>query len=103
VYRYDSLRERFGTKVVQTIDEPIKVFDYFELSDVFISLMIILIFGVIFYEWLMMAVLLSGFLGLRPVIKRRNNRGIFRHWPYRYLRMSLPGLVNPIRRQRYSD
>ena len=103
MYRYDSLKENAGRRVYQTIDEPIRVFDYFELSDVFIALGIVLVFGVLFYEWALMTMLLGLFLGAGPAIKRRNKRGIFLHWPYRYLGMSLPGLVNPVRRQKYSD
>ena len=103
MYRYDSLKVKAGRKVCQTIDEPIKVFDYFELSDVFIALGIVLVFGVLFYEWALMSTLLLLFLGIGPVVKRRNKRGIFLHWPYRYFGMSLPGLINPIRKQRYSD
>ena len=34
-------------------------------------------------------------LGLGPIIRRRNERGVFFHWPYRNLKMSLPGLINP--------
>ena len=103
MYNYDSMREKYGNKVSQTIDSPIMVFNYFELTEVFASLMVILIFGVIFYSWGTMLLCLIFTLGFGPVIRRRNKKGIFFHWPYRYLRMSLPGIINPKGPRKYSD
>ena len=39
MYSYDGLRARAGVRVSQTIDSPVLVFDYFELADVFLALM----------------------------------------------------------------
>jgi len=103
MYSYESLKEKHGTKVSQTIDSPILVFDYFELSEIFTALFVVLMFGVILYSWGLMLVLLVLNLGLGPVIRRRNKRGIFFHWPYRNLKMSLPGLINPKGKTKYSD
>lgn len=103
MYNYDSIKHNHGKRVSQTIDSPILVLDYFELSDVFISLFIVLLFGVVFYAWGTMTFLLLLALGVGPVIKKRNHRGIFLHWPYRIFVMSLPGLVNPRGRKKYSD
>jgi len=50
-----------------------------------------------------MAVTLLLVLIAVPAIKKSNNRGIFLHWPYRHLRVSLPGLLNPRGRRKYSD
>lgn len=50
MYDYTELKEKHGRKVSQTIDSPITVFEIWELSDVFIALFIILIFGVVFYS-----------------------------------------------------
>ena len=100
---YSPVKERYGKKVSQSIDSPITVFDFWELSDVFVALFIILIFGVIFYSWWTMFILLSLFMGVGPVIKRRNHKGIFLHWPYSRLNMSLPALINPKGKQQYSD
>jgi hypothetical protein len=100
---YDSLRTKHGKKVPQTVDTPILVFDYFELIDVFIAFGIVLIFGVILYSWWLMLFLLILFLGFGPVIKKNNEKGIFFHWPYKNLHMSLPGLVNPRGTKKYTD
>ncbi len=79
------------------------VFDHFEISDVFIGLFIILFFGVVLYSWGTMLALLILFLGIGPFIKKRNEKGIYLHWPYKHFGMSLPGLINPKGRKKYSD
>lgn len=103
MHSYESLKRNHGIKVSQTIDSPIMVFDYFELSDVFIALFILLVFGVLFYSWGIMFLLLFLFLGLGPIIKKQNEKGIFFHWPYNKFGMSLPGLINPKGKRKYSD
>lgn len=103
MYSYDSLRENHGTKVSQTIDSPILVFDYFELSEVFASLLAMLIFGVVFYSWGLMFFFIFIILGAGPQIRRRNKKGVFFHWPYRKFNMGLPGIINPKGRKKYSD
>jgi hypothetical protein len=50
-----------------------------------------------------MMLLLVFFLVLGPIIKKRNNRGIYLHWLYRKFFMTLPGLMNPKGTRRYSD
>lgn len=103
MHSYDAIKRRHGRRVSQTVDTPILVFDYWELSDAFGALLVVFLFGVIFYEWGLMFVALLITLGAVPAIRRRNQRGVFLHWPYRHLRVSLPGLVNPKGRRRYSD
>ena len=103
MYSYESLKEDHGTKVSQTIDSPILVFDYFELTEVFAALFVMLIFGVIFYSWGLMFLSLGIILGVVPQVRRKNLKGIFFHRPYRKLQMSLPGLINPKGPKRYSD
>ena len=103
MHDYTALRARHGNKVSQTIDAPIMIFDFFELSDAFAALFIILVFGVIFYAWGTMCLLLFLVLGIGPVIKRRHEKGIFLHLPYRWLGVNLPGLVNPKHRRVFSD
>lgn len=103
MHSYESMRQKYGVKVSQTIDSPIMVFDYFELSELFAALLILLIFGVVFYSWGLMILLLGITLGVGPVIRRRNKKGIFFHWPYRHLKMSLPGVINPKGNKKYSD
>ena len=103
MYSYESMRKKYGTKVSQTIDSPIMVFDYFEIVELFAALLILLIFGVVFYSWGIMILLLLLTLGLGPVVRRRNKKGIFFHWPYRHLKMSLPGIINPKKNKKYSD
>lgn len=102
--KQELLKAKHSSLVSQTIDSPIMVFDFWELSDVFVALFIILIFGVLFYSWFTMFTLLSLCLGAGPVIKKKYPKGIFFHWPYARLRMDLPGLLNPRgNARRFSD
>lgn len=103
MHDYGRIKRQYGNRVSQTIDSPVMIFDYFELSDAFAALFVILVFGVILYSWGLMALLLALVLGVAPIIRRRNNKGIFLHWPYRKFGVSLPGLVNPGEGRRYSD
>lgn len=103
MYDYDSLKESHGNKVSQTIDSPILVFDYFELTEVFAALLVMLIFGIIFYSWGLMLLFLVLILGVGPQLRRRNKKGIYFHWPYKKFYMTLPGLINPKGRKKYSD
>lgn len=103
MYDYSELKRERGTRVSQTIDSPILIFDFWELSDAFVALFVVLIFGVLLYSWELMFLLLALCLGVVPVIKSRHNRGIFFHWPYRHLGMTLPGIINPKGRRKYSD
>ena len=96
MHNYDGLREKYATKVSQTIDAPILVFDYFELGEVFTGLIVLLLFGIVIYCWELMFLLLGVTLGIGPVVRRRHKKGIFFHWPYRHLKMRLPGLFNPL-------
>lgn len=103
MHSYHLLKKNFGTRVSQTIDSPILIFDFWELSDAFIGLMIVLVFGVLFYSWGLMMLLLVLFLAIGPIIKRRNHPGIFFHWPYHKLWIALPGLINPRGKRKFSD
>ena len=103
MHSYKGIRERHGNRVSQTIDTPIVIFDYWELGDGFTAVGVILVLGVLFYEWEVMLVLLGFVLGIGPMIRRRHEKGIFLHWPYRKLGMSLPGLINPRGQRRFSD
>jgi len=103
MHSYLSIKTKHGNPVSQTIDAPIMIFDFWELGDGIAALMIVLIFGVVFYSWGAMTVLLIFCLGVGPVIKRKNNRGIFLHSPYRHFKVSLPGLINPKGKRKYSD
>ncbi len=103
MHSYRSIKQKFGTRVSQTIDSPITVLDYWELTDAFAAIGVILLFGVLFYEWALMLVLLFLVLVLGPTIRRNHEKGVFMHWPYRRLGISLPSLINPKGRTTYSD
>ncbi|MGE0175130.1 MAG: hypothetical protein AB7T49_20210 [Oligoflexales bacterium] len=103
MHSYTSMRGKHGNAVSQTIDSPIMIFDYWELGDAFAAIGVVLVFGVLFYEWGLMMALLLLVLGIGPAIRRRNEKGIFLHWPYRKLGVSLPGLINPRGGRTYSD
>ena len=101
--KIDILKQKYSRSISQTIHSPILVFDYWELTDVFAALAVIFVFGVLFYSWGTMLFLLAGVLGIGPAVKRRYPRGIFMHWPFSHLHMSLPGLVNSKGTRRFSD
>jgi len=103
VYSYQILKERHGNPVSQTIDSPIMIFDFWQLSEAFLALGVMLVFGVVFYMWGTMFFLLIAVLLVAPWVRSNNPRGIFFHWPYRRLGLSLPGLVNPKGRRKFSD
>ncbi len=103
MHSYDSMKQKYSVRVCQTIDTPIMVFDYFELGEVFAALMAMMIFGIIINSWGLMFGSIGIILGAGPMIRRRNNKGVFFHWPYRHLRMTLPGMVNPGVDKKYSD
>mgnify|MGYP001571538443 CR=1 FL=1 len=103
MHTYTLLRRSHGHRVSQTIDSPILIFDFWELSDAFAALAIILVFGILFSAWGLMTGLLALTLVAGPVIRRRNKPGIFFHWPYRRLWISLPGLINPRGPRKFSD
>ena len=71
MHNYESMREKYGTRVSQTIDSPILVFDYFELSELFVALLVVLIFGIVFYSWGLMLLLLAAVLGAGPVVRQK--------------------------------
>ena len=103
MHDYSSVRQSHGRPVSQTIDSPIMVFDYFELGDAFAVLGIILVLGVLLNAWEAMLFGLVLVIGVVPQVRRKNEKGIFLHWPYRLLGMSLPSLINPGRNGRFSD
>ena len=103
MHSYESMKEQYSSRVSQTIDSPIAVMDFWELGEVFAALFAVLLFGLILYSWQLMLVSIVLILGVGPIVRRRNPPGIFFHWPYKCLGMSLPGLINPGRARRYSD
>jgi hypothetical protein len=103
MHDYAGLKERHGHLVSQTIDTPVMIFDYFELGDAFAALAVILLFGVIFYSWGTMCILLLLLLGILPPLRRQYPRGILMHWPHQRLGIALPGLFNPGSTRVFSD
>lgn len=103
MHSYQTLKRDHGNRVSQTIDSPITIFDFWELSEAFAALFVVLVFGVIFYAWGLMLLLLLVVLIAAPAIRTRNPRGIFFHWPYKHWGVSLPGLIQPKGRRKFSD
>ena len=103
MHDYTGMRKKLGYSVNQTLDAPIMLFEIWELSEVFVSLGLILIFGIIFYEWLILCILLSITLVGLPYLRKHFNKGIAFHYPYQRFGMHLPGLANPSGRTRVSD
>ncbi len=100
---YEQLRRSHGHPVSQTLDAPIMVFDLWELTDIFVALAMILIFGVLFYEWALLVILLSATLIGLPYVRKNYPKGMVFHFPYKRFGMSLPGLFNPHGMPRVSD
>lgn len=103
MHDYGKLKREHGSRVSQTIDSPITILDFWELSEAFAALFVVLVFGVVFYSWALMCCLLLLVLIALPMVRNRNNRGVFFHRPYRRFGMALPGLINPKRRRKFSD
>ena len=103
MHTYSLLKQAHGHRVSQTIVSPILIFDFWELSDAFVALAIILLFGVLFSTWGLLVFLLALTLGAGPVIRRRNKPGVFFHYPYRKRLINLPGLINPRGPRKFSD
>ena len=103
MHDYSELRRTLGQPVSQTLDSPIMLFDVWELSEIFVALFLILVLGVLFYEWLLLCVSLAITLVGLPYVRRNYNKGMAFHYPYRRFRMRLPGMVNPGGRRRVSD
>lgn len=95
MHDYTQMRRTLGYSVNQTLDSPIMIFDFWELTEVFVALFLILILGVVFYEWVLLcALLLLTLIGL-PYVRRNFNKGMVFHYPYSRFNMRLPGLSNP--------
>lgn len=103
MHNYDSLKEEYAKKIAQTIDQPILVFDYFELGEMLCSLVCIIVFQLVIGSWILMLLSLITTLGVMPIIRRSHPKGIFFHWPYRHLQMNLPGIINPKGNRNFSD
>jgi hypothetical protein len=103
VHDYTELRRTLGRQVSQTLDSPITLFDVWELSEIFVALFLILVLGVLFYEWFLLCLSLVVTLVGLPYVRRNYNKGMPFHYPYRRFKMHLPGLVNPGMRRRVSD
>ena len=103
MHSYESMKSEYGNPVSQTIDGPILFLGIWDLWDLGISLMIILIFGIIFYAWWTMIALSLLTLVVIPRIKRKHQRGVFFHWFYRHLNIELPALINPKGTVKFSD
>ena len=100
---YTEMKRTLGRTVNQTLDSPIMLFEVWELSEIFVALFLILILGVLFYEWVLLCLLLAATLVGLPYVRRNFNKGMAFHYPYRHLGMHLPGLINPGGRTRVSD
>jgi len=103
MHDYAKLRAEFGSRVSQTIDSPITILEFWELGDAFGALLTVLVLGVVFYAWGAMFLVLGLQLCVWPILRRRFPAGILLHYPYRQFHVSLPGLINPCGRRRFSD
>jgi hypothetical protein len=103
MHDYTDMRRRLGRAVNQTLDSPIMLFEFWELSEIFVALFMILVLGILFYEWALLCIFLIITLVGLPYVRRNFNKGMAFHFPYSRLGMRLPGLVNPRGSRRMSD
>ena len=103
MHDYSQIKKNHGKRVSQTIDSPIMIMDVWELSEAFAAIFFVLTFGVIGNIWGLTALLVALCLVASPLIKKSHNRGVFLHWPYRHFWISLPGLMNPRGKRKFSD
>jgi len=103
MHDYSELKRKQGHAVNQTLDAPIIIFEFWEIGEIFFALFLILVFGVLFYEWLLMTVLLGMTLIGLPYLRRNFNKGMVFHYPYSRFKMTLPGLIQPRGKRIVSD
>ena len=103
IHSYESVKEKHGKVISQTLDQRIMILDFWDLWDILGMLLTLLFVGVILYSWWMMIlmILIQGIV--IPSIKKRNHRGVFLHYFYKKLNIELPELVNPKGRHKLSD
>lgn len=101
--KYQEIRADHAKVIAQTLDTPVMILDYWELTDVYAALVILFICGLILAQWTLTLVLFVLVMGLIPSVRRKNEKGFFFHWPYKNLGVPLRGLPNPLKKTRYSD
>lgn len=100
---YTEIKRRLGRPVNQTLDAPVMVLEFWELSEIFVALGLILVFGALFYQWALLCFLLVVTLVGLPYVRRNFNPGMAFHYPYSRFAMQLPGLMNPSVNRPMSD
>ena len=103
MYCYQEMKLKHSKRVCKTLNDPIMFLDKWDLMDLFLCLLIILVFGVLFYHWTLMFILLFIAMTYIPYVKKKNNKGVFIHFAYRHLKVNLLGFINPKGRKKYSD
>lgn len=101
--KYYQLRVAHGRAIAQTLDSPVLVMDYWELTDVYATLIVVIVGGLIMAQWLLTLIMLVTVLGVVPSVRKNNEKGFLYHWPYKQLGIELRGITNPQRRSAYSD
>ena len=103
IHSYESVKEKHGKAICQTIDQRIIILDFWDLWDLGGMLLTLLFVGVILYSWWIMILMILVQGMLIPSIKKRNNRGVFLHCFYRKFKVELLGMMNPKGRRKFSD
>jgi hypothetical protein len=103
MHDYRDLQRSHSVAVARTVDEPIMIMDIWELSDAFLSLGVMMFFGIVLDALMFMLFALLITLVFVPMVKRKCRKGIFLHAPYRHAGMTLPGLAQPGLGTEYSD
>ena len=95
MFDYTEVKRTHGRKVSQTLDEPIMIFEIWELTEAFFAMFVILILGVLFNQWLLTAFTVGLLLVLFPWVRANFNKGMVFHFPYAKFGMTLPELPTP--------
>ncbi len=101
MYRLDANRRSFQKEVCTTLSNPIKVLDYLELKEALIGIGLIFYFGIIFTQPLLLTCLLGLLWGVWPNIRSKYERGVIVQKLYRWLGVSMKGILKPSSSGRY--
>jgi hypothetical protein len=73
----EEIRSSEKTATFRAIDEPILVFNRFELKEIFFALGATIFFGVVLGSWALAALAIAASLILMPKLRHRFPKGIF--------------------------
>lgn len=95
MYRLNRNRKSHGEPVCTTLSNPIMILEYLELREALVGIGLIFYFGIIFTNPLILTILIIGLWGVWPTVRSKFERGIIMQKLYRFLGLSIKGLLRP--------